>query len=172
MKSTRKSIKNQTKLARLAYGQASSSKLKSKIIFLAAALLAVFASCKKDDPAGTEPDSAETYAAFKADDTPRWENGTTVEKNENTAYVFICDAGGHLFSSSAYKTGRMAADGSSFEIVEFNGSPAVGNPSSATLRTQAGSITLHRIEILKIENSKLWMVFQETKTSAERRIVQ
>uniref|UniRef100_S0DFJ6 Uncharacterized protein n=1 Tax=termite gut metagenome TaxID=433724 RepID=S0DFJ6_9ZZZZ len=124
--------------------------------------------CKKGD----DPVPADAYAAFKADDTPRWENGSVVEKNEEGAYTFVTDAGGKLFSSAAYKTGRISHGGDSFEIIEFSGSPVVGSPSDPTIRKPAGTTDLYLLEIVKMEGGKLWIVFKETPTSTERRIVQ
>ena len=109
---------------------------------------------------------------FKSDDTPRWETGSTVQLNETGAYVFITDAGGALFSSAKYKTGRISPDGADYEMVEFDGSPALGKASGPSLRKPSGSVALHSLEIVKMEGGKLWIVFKETATSAERRIVQ
>ena len=147
------------------------TKLKKTVVaLLSLALFISLAGCKKNDPASAPTDA---YAAFKADATPRWESGATVEKNhEGTSYVFITDTGGKLFSSGKYKLGRItASDGSNYEIVEFDGLPAVGHPSGAAIRKPSGSVTPHRLEIVKVANGTLWIVFQETETSPERKIV-
>ena len=133
---------------------------------IAAAFL--FASCSKNDPV-TPPD---LYAEFKADATPRWENGTAVEKNEGSQYTFVLDKGGNLFSSANYKVGRSWSGGDNYEIIEFSGTPAVGKPSGAFIRKPGGTSAPFLLEIVKIEGGKLWIVFKETQTSNERRIVQ
>jgi hypothetical protein len=118
---------------------------------------------------------ADPIAQFKNDATPRWETGTTIRYNRDTPHTFITDKDGKLFSSTAYKTGRITSpDGSGFEVLEFNvtGPPATGTPSGALLRTPSGATPLYRLEIVKVEGSKLWIVFQETSTSLERRVVQ
>jgi len=134
-----------------------------KLLFAAILLLAL-ASCRKEviDP----------YENFKLDVTPRWENGVKVEKNDESTFVFVTDMGGALFSSAKYKTGRMAADGSDYEFIEFSGSPAIGNPLEPSIRRLSETIVPYKLEIMKIESGKLWIVFQETKESSERRIVQ
>jgi len=139
--------------------------MKQILIFTVLAAFA-FAGCKKDN------ETPDAYAAFKTDATPRWENGATVEKNDAGSYVFITDLGGALFSSAKYKTGRMSANGGDYEIIEFSGAPAVGKPLEPTIRKPSGSVALNSLEIVKIESGKLWIVFKETATSTERRIVQ
>jgi hypothetical protein len=136
-----------------------------RILLLAVLAAITLTGCKKDTP-------VDPYATFKADVTPRWENGPTVEKNEQGAYVFITDGGGKLFDSDKYKTGRMSADGSDYELIEFSGAPAAGNPANPALRTPAGVEPLHRLEIVQAADGMLWIVFQETAGSPERRIVQ
>jgi hypothetical protein len=115
------------------------------------------------------------FATFKADPTPRWESGATVEKNHQTACTFLTDAEGKLFSSTNYKTGRItAADGSNYEMVEFPGPPVQGVKPAGTafIRTPSGISLLYSIQIVKIEGNKLWLVFREHATSPERRVVQ
>ena len=141
-----------------------------KILLFAIIAVFVFSGCKEKDDEPTPP--VDVYEAFKADATPRWENGTTVQKNEESNYVFITDAGGKLFSSAKYKTGRMSAGGSDLELIEFSGAPVVGKPTEPNIRKPSGSVALHSLEIVKIESGKLWIVFKETATSTERRIVQ
>ncbi len=133
-------------------------------------ILAAFtlAGCKKNDPQ-TPPDP---YAGFKADATPRWESASTVEKNEEGTWVFVTDTGGSLFDSDNYKTGRMSADGSDYELVEFTGPATVGTPATPSLRTPDGLADLHSLEIVQATGGKLWIVFKETATSPERKIVQ
>ena len=138
--------------------------MKKRLLIIIVAALAIVGCRKEPDP--------DLYEAFKADATPRWERGMTKEINESSPYTFITDEGGTLFSSGKYKIGRItAADGSSYEIIEFSGSPAVGKPSDPTIRKHSGSVPLHNLEILKMENGKLWVVFQETETSSERLVV-
>ena len=131
------------------------------------------ASCSKsgdDNPVVTPVDA---YVTFKADATPRWENGMTVENSGESAYTFLIDTGGSLFASAKYKTGRiLSEDGNSYEFIEFTGAPAVGKPAEATIRKQSGITDLYSLEIVKIEGSKLWIAFRETSTSMERRVVQ
>ena len=131
-----------------------------------------FAGCKSDK----EPETLVTpdvYAAFKTDATPRWESGNTMLKSEEANnYVFVSDAGGALFSSAKYKTGRIWDNGSNYELIEFNGIPTVGKPLEPTIRKPSGSVALNSLEILKVEGGKLWIVFKETASSPERRIVQ
>ena len=129
--------------------------------------MAVFAiaGCKeKEEPTLTKPKPptppTDVYEAFKADATLRWENGATVEKNEDSDYIFIIDADGELFESAKYKVGRMSFDGDSYELIEFSGTPAVGKPSSPTIRKLSGTTTLNSLEIVKIDDGKLWIVFK------------
>lgn len=138
-----------------------------KILLLAVLATIASTGCKKDDPQSPIP-----YEAFMSDATPRWESGAAVEKNEQSAYIFVTDTGGKLFSSDNYKTGRMSADGSDYELIEFSGTPAVGKPDAPSIRKPSGSANLHSLEIVKITGDKLWIVFQETDGSPERRIVQ
>ena len=140
-------------------------------------MMAIFAAgcgkSEKDDPVTPPPPPPpDPYEAFKADATPRWENGTTVQKNDASNFVFITDLGGSLFSSAKYKTGYMSADGSSYELIEFSGTPAVGKPAEPSIRRASGSTALSSLEIVKMDGGKLWIVFKETANSAERRIVQ
>ena len=140
--------------------------MNKKVLFLAIATVVLMASCKKND------DTPDLYVAFKSDATPRWENGITVEKNEGSQYTFVIDKGGNLFSSANYKVGRSWAGGDNYEFIEFAGAPAVGKPSGAFIRKPSGTADLNSLEIVKIEDGKLWIVFKETAGSAERRIVQ
>jgi len=143
-------------------------------------VLAAFAvtGCKKDSedlpsPPIPPPPPVDVYAAFKADATPRWENGTTVLKNEEAnGYVFLIDAGNALFSSDKYKIGRIWDNGEKYEIIEYSGEPAVGKPASPIIRKPSGSAALNSLEIVKVEGAKLWLVYKETATSAEWRVVQ
>ncbi|MDR2585273.1 MAG: hypothetical protein LBC84_03500 [Prevotellaceae bacterium] len=112
----------------------------------------------------------------KADETPRWESGATIEKNHLSGYTFITDQGSNLFTATSlakYKIGRITAtDGSTYEIVEFTGPLAKGKPADGQLRTESGLKNLYRLEIVEVApNGVVWMVFQETVTSAERRVV-
>ena len=140
-----------------------------KKLLLAITAVLIMTGCSKKDDTPTPPDA---YAEFKADATPRWENGTSVEQNDQSANTFIIDAGGTLFGSTKYKTGRIMSGGNSYEFIEFSGTPAVGTPTEASIRTQDGTTALAGIEILKSEAGKLWIVFKETANSAERRVVQ
>ena len=146
--------------------------MKAKALILVMAAVFVTAGCSKskdDNP----PTPVDAYATFKADATPRWENGTTVEKSDASAYTFLTDTGGSLFSSAKYKTGRiLSADGNSYEFIEFSGAPAVGKPEGAAIRKQSGTTDLYSLEIVKIESGKLWIVFKETASAAERKVVQ
>ena len=127
-------------------------------LLLTLAAVLVMTGCKKDkDEEQTPPD---VYAEFKADATPRWENGTTIEKSEESSYTFIIDTGNSLFASAKYKTGRTNSDGSSYEFIEFSGTPVAGKVSGASLRKPSGVSDLYSLEILKIESGKLWMVFK------------
>jgi hypothetical protein len=140
--------------------------MRKKLLIIVIAALAIV-GCRK------EPDLY--LLEFKANPTPRWENGATVEKNEETSFTFITDISGQLFSSDKYTIGRITAtDGSDYEIIEFSGAPAVGKPLEPTIRKSSGNVPemLHSLEILKIENGTLWIVFKETATSPERRVVQ
>jgi hypothetical protein len=114
------------------------------------------------------------YIAFKADDTPRWEIGATVEKNANSKNTFISDFGGKLLTLAKHKTGRITTpDGSSYEIVEFNGPAAVGKPTGAAInKASAGSVPLYSLRIVQVVGNKLWIVFKETESAPERRVVQ
>ena len=117
----------------------------------------------------------DVYPGFMADETPRWENGATVNKNDEITGTFITDGGAYLFGpgDNKYKTGRVTNDeGTEFEIIAFDGAPAVGSLSGAVLYTHSGNTTLYRCDILKVEGTKLWIVFNENAGSTERRIVQ
>ena len=129
--------------------------------------------------------SGDVYASFKNDPTPRWESGTTIQKNIETSYIFITDAGKLLAPTSSYKTGRITQkNGSEYEILEFNtdtsGKPYVGKQTNAQIRKQSGTTPLNSFEIVKIETqivngyerAKLWIVFKESATAPERRVVQ
>jgi len=117
----------------------------------------------------------DSYALFKADATPRWEKGATVEKNHLTKYTFINDKGGNLFDptpTSNYKIGRITIDdGSAFEIIEFT-SPMAAGVCSGNLVTPGLSTPLHKLQVVKIAGNKVWIVFYETASAQERRIVQ
>ena len=120
---------------------------------------------------------SESYKSFKADATPRWESGTAVEKNAESAYTFIIDAGNKLSPANKYKTGRITKnDGSVYEIIEFDldvtGKPVVGKPTGAQIRKPSGTTALYSLEIVQIENDRLWLVFKESANSLERRMVQ
>ena len=140
--------------------------MNKRVLLSVIAAAIMFASCTKSD------DTPDIYAAFKSDATPRWENGTTVEKNEGSHYTFVLDKGSNLFSSPNYKVGRIWSDGDNYEIIEFSGAPAVGKASGASIRKPGGATAPFSLEIVKIEGGKLWIVFKETQTSTERRIVQ
>ena len=117
--------------------------------------------------------NGDIYATFKNDDTPRWESGPTVQKNIETPYTFITDAGKKLDPNTKYKTGRITQkNGSEYEILEFDA--ATIGPQDAQIRTQSGTTPLHYFEIIKVGaglNPPLWIVFQETESSPQRRVV-
>jgi hypothetical protein len=136
-----------------------------KILLFMALTAIALTGCKNDEP-------VDPWVEFKADDTPRWESGTTVERNDEGTWVFVTDTGGSLFDSESYKTGRMSADGSDYELVEFTGPATVGKPSDGSLRTPSGVVALHSTEIVQATGGKLWIVFKETATAPERKIVQ
>ena len=118
--------------------------------------------------------NGDIYASFKSDDTPRWESGNTVQKNIETPYTFITDAGKKLNPTAKYKTGRITQkNGSEYEILEFDA--ATIGPQNAQIRKQSGTTFLDSFEIVKIGTGltpPLWIVFKETATSPERRVVQ
>ena len=141
--------------------------MRQRLLFVVIAALTI-AGCRKEP----EPD---IYIMFKVDDTPRWESGSIKERNDSSSYVFITDSGGKLFGSENYKTGRMKIDGSSYEIIEFGGTiPVVGKPAEAIIHkpTETKPIPLYSLEIVQIKGDVLWIVFKETATSPERRVVQ
>jgi hypothetical protein len=143
--------------------------MKTRIVLLALIAALAFTGCKKDDPV-TPPDA---YAEFKANAAPRWENGSTIEPSDASAGTFIIDTGGNLFESAKYKTGRiLSPDGSDYEFIEFSGAATAGKPTEPTIRKPSGIAPLHSLEILKVDGSKLWIVFKETATGTERRMVQ
>jgi hypothetical protein len=147
-----------------------------KKITLSAFLLLFLLPCCDNMDFCPSPDQFGPNAKFMADDTPRWETGTTVEESHQTPYTFITDKGGNLFSpspSSNYKTGRITKDdGTEFEIIEIPGTIAKGKFTGAKLHTALGEVTLARLEIVKKDGDKLWIVFQESEGSPERRVVQ
>jgi hypothetical protein len=134
----------------------------------------IFTAATGDELIINVQQQGDLYAAFKADDTPRWETGATVEKNENSPHIFISDFGGKILNSSKHKTGRItASDGSSYEILEFNGPAAIGKPTGAAIhKASTGSVPLYNLQIVKVVGNKLWIVFKETESSTERRVVQ
>ena len=140
--------------------------MKNRLLLSVIAVAIMFASCKKNN------DTPDLYEAFKSDATPRWENGTTVEKNEGSQYTFVIDKSGNLFSSANFKVGRSWSGGDNYEFIEFSGAPVVGKPSGAFIRKPSGTVDISSLEIVKIEGAKLWIVFKETSSSAERKIVQ
>jgi len=132
---------------------------------ITAALILI--SCSKEN------DKPDMYAAFKADATPRWENGATVEKNhENLSFNYISDMGGSLFSSAKLKIGRMSADGKEYELIEFSGQAVAGKATDPSIRKPSGVVSLYSLDIVKTEGGKLWIVFKETANAVERKIVQ
>ena len=142
--------------------------MKNRLLFVVIAALATI-GCRK------EPE-IDPYIGFKVNATPRWETDLMKElpeENELSPYIFIIDAGGKLFGSAKYKIGRITAnDGSDYEIIEFEGPPAVGKPAEPSLRKPLVTIDLHSLEIVKMLDDKLWIVFQETATSPKRMVVQ
>jgi hypothetical protein len=146
--------------------------MRTRILLFAAIAAFTLAGCSKKDSSETPTPPEDAYMAFKADATARWENGATVEKNDAGTYTYIIDTGGSLFSSAKYKTGRINADGSDYEFLEFDGTPAAGTPAGAVIRRPSGTTSLSSLEIVKMESGKLWIVFKETATSPERRVVQ
>ena len=120
-------------------------------------------------------DLPDPFAAFKANSVPRWENGVDVQLNAQSDFVFITDKDGSLLGSDKYTTGRIAGDGLSFELLEFSVDviPKAGVRLGAALHRETGEpIVLHHLEIVKVDNDKLWIVFRETAASPERRVVQ
>jgi len=117
--------------------------------------------------------NANPRAVFMEDATPRWEQGTSVEYNAASSNTFITDYSGNLFSSTTYKTGRITQlDGSNYEIIQLPAPPAVGIVTGAQIRKPSGVVTLHSLEIVKKAGDILWIIFYETPTSPERRVVQ
>jgi hypothetical protein len=88
-------------------------------------------------------------AAFKADDTPRWElpNGTVI-RSDSTAFVFLTDAG-KLFQSNQNKWGYASLDGMTFRLIEWGISP--------TMRTEAGTTAVSDFQIVKEAVNKVWI---------------
>ena len=139
--------------------------MKNRLLVVVIASLAIV-GCRK------EPE-IDPYMSFKSDATLRWEKGLTRQASDSCTNTFINDAGGILFDSPKYKIGRIIKnDGSDYEIIEFSGTPAIGKPAEPSLRKPSGTINLHSLEIVKIDDSKLWIVFQETDTSLVRMVVQ
>ena len=139
--------------------------MKNRLLFVVIAALAIV-GCRK------EPE-IDPYMSFKADATLRWETGLKREVSDSSTYIFITDAGGTLFGSPKYKIGRITKnDGSDYEIIEFSGTPAIGKPAEPSLRKPSGTTGLHSLEIVKMVDSKLWIIFQETSTSPVRKVVQ
>ena len=139
--------------------------MKNRLLFVVIAALAIV-GCRK------EPE-IDLYMSFKSDATLRWEKGLIRQPSDSSTYTFITDAGGILFGSPKYKIGRITKnDGSDYEIIEFSGAPAIGKPAEPSLRKPSGIINLHSLEIVKMVDSKLWIVFQETDTSRVRMVVQ
>ena len=145
-----------------------------KITLITVIAIIAIAGCKKKPDSRPQPPlPIDVYEMFKADATPRWENGSTVVKNEdNIELIFVTDSESALFESSNFKIGYMKDDGSDYEMIEFSGTPVVGTPTGAIIRKPAGTTAIYSLEIVKIEGSKLWIVFKETANSTERKVVQ
>jgi len=147
---------------------------KITIITLTATLFAL-TSCDLFEPI---PDHSNIL--FKIDATPRWESGGHTEKSANTTYTFVSDTGNNLFTSeSKYRIGRITQeDGSEYEFIEFDPPLKVGKPANATLRTQDGATLLYYLEVVRIAKDPLlnrdmvWLIFKESESAAERRVVQ
>ena len=92
-------------------------------------------------------------AAFKADATLRWEfpNGEVV-KSDSTAFVYITDSGGYLFSSEQNKWGYASLDGWTFHLIEWGNSPLV--------RTERGTTSVTDFQLVKEEEHRVWITFK------------
>ena len=115
---------------------------------------------------------ADLYASFKADATLRFEGaGNAIVRNMDATHLFYVDKGG-LFSSNKNKVGYGARDGSTYYFVEWTGDWSIGTKTSPTLRTQTGTATLQSLQILQSQGGIVWIVYKQTATSAEGRVVQ
>ena len=147
---------------------------KITIITLTAALFAI-TSC---DLLESIPDHCNII--FRSDSTPRWESGGHTEKSANTTHTFVFDIGNNLFTpESKYRIGRITQeDGSAYEFIEFDPPLKVGKPANPVLRTQNGTTELYSLEIVKIAKNvplnrdMVWLIFKESESAAERRVVQ
>ena len=144
--------------------------MNKKILLATITTIFLLASCSSGREESIE--LIDPYISFKADVTPRWENGATVEKNDGSPFTFFTDNGENLFSSTKYKIGRISDDYTNYEIIEFSGKAAVGKPNEPIIRKPSGATPLHSLEIVQEKDGTLWLVFKETATSPERRIVQ
>jgi len=138
----------------------------------------VFLAANGDKLTITVQQQADLYATFKADSRPRWETvGSPPEYNDESPNTFITDTGadsdGRLFSSIKYKIGRITSDdGSSYEIIEFDAPLAKGTPANGQIRKASGGLSaLYSLEIVQVQGNTIWMVFKETSSSPERRVV-
>ena len=68
--------------------------------------------------------------------------------------------------------GYGTRDGSTYYFVEWTGDWNIGTKTSPTLRTQTGTATLQSLQIVQSQGGVVWIVYKQTATSAEGRVVQ
>ena len=140
--------------------------MKTRILLIMTALL--LWGCPDDN---IDP-PADLLKAFKASTTLRFEGaGNATVKNTDAKYLFYADRGG-LFSSTKNKVGYASRDGSSYYFVEWSGDANVGTKSSPSLRTQSGTVNLHALEVVKSEGGLIWILYKQTASSDEGKVVQ
>ena len=139
----------------------------NKVIIAFMALL--LWSCAKQE---TTDKPVDPYQAFKANNTLRFEGaGMATVKNTDAQHLFYSDKGG-LFSSTKNKVGYTSRNGSQYYFVEWNGDATLGTKSNPTLRTQSGVVNLQSLQIIQSKGGVLWIVYKQTASSAEGKVVQ
>ena len=143
--------------------------MKIRIIAVILAVVLMGCSSEREKEKEKKPD---LYAAFKADAAERFEGaGNSNLKNTDATHLFYADRG-VLFSSPKSKLGYVPRNSQSFYFIEWDGDFSPGTKSNPSLRTPSGVVSMHSLEIIKAENTKVWIVYKQTATSPEGRIVQ
>jgi len=119
--------------------------------------------------------SADAYASFKADATPRFEGaGNATVKLTDATHLFFADKGG-LFAATKSGAGYASRDGSAYYFIEWGGGTNPGTKTSPTLRTHQNpsEVVISSLQILKEDTATgtIWGIYKLTPTSAEGKFV-
>lgn len=133
-------------------------------------------SCKKDE----EPikPAVDPYSTVKADATLRFEGASNgIVKNELGNLSIYRDKG-VLFNSSKQKFGWSTSDNKTFFFLEFAGDPStIGPKAEATIYARLNGaeptrISCAKVEIIKVADGKVWIMYQQSPEKTEGYIVQ